>query len=84
MVELIAVDAWTVQGTAQLYHVLQTKLKQQLQAFEQYTGETCLHIPAGLMPAEVNQSFCALLHVLCLPSCLHQDCLVAGDIAADE
>ncbi|DBA89736.1 hypothetical protein WJX79_000816 [Trebouxia sp. C0005] len=43
-----------LQGTAQLYHVLQTKLKQQLQAFEQYTGETCLHIPAGLMPAEVT------------------------------
>jgi hypothetical protein len=56
MVQLMASGAWTVQGTAQLYQILQTKLKQQLQAFEQYAGETCLHIPAGLMQAEVNQS----------------------------
>ncbi|DBA94361.1 hypothetical protein WJX77_003460 [Trebouxia sp. C0004] len=43
-----------LQGTAQLHQILQTKLKQQLQAFEQYAGETCLHIPAGLMSAEVT------------------------------
>ncbi len=59
-----------VQGTAQLYQILQTKLKQQLQAFEQYAGETCLHIPAGLMPSEVTQGFFALLHDQ-VPSCQH-------------
>lgn len=43
-----------LQGTVQLHQTLQTKLKQQLQAFEQYAAETCLHIPAGLMPSEVT------------------------------
>ncbi len=57
-----------VQGTAQLYQSLQTKLKQQLQAFEQYAAETCLHIPAGLMPSEVNQGF-----LLCYMSCVQSN-----------
>ena len=72
-----------VQGTVQLYQTLQTKLKQQLQAFEQYAAETCLHIPAGLMPSEVHQSFLALLHVLSLIKCQGVS-LVAGDIASDR
>ncbi|KAL3159146.1 hypothetical protein ABBQ32_011139 [Trebouxia sp. C0010 RCD-2024] len=33
--------------------VLQARLTQQLQTFEHYATETCLHIPAGLMPAQV-------------------------------
>ena len=42
------------QGTAQLHQALHSKLSQHLQTFEQYAKETCLHIPAGLMAAEVR------------------------------
>ena len=47
-----------VQGTAQLHQSLLAKLELQLQNFEQYAWETCLHIPAGLMPAEVGIASC--------------------------
>ena len=42
-----------MQGTADLYKILQARMTEQLQTFEQYATETCLHIPAGLMPAQV-------------------------------
>ena len=43
-----------IQGTADLYKILQARTIEQLQTFEQYATETCLHIPAGLMSAQVN------------------------------
>ena len=43
-----------MQGTADLYKILQARMTEQLQTFEQYATETCLHIPAGLMPTQVN------------------------------
>lgn len=43
-----------IQGTADLYKILQARMTEQLQTFEKYATESCLHIPAGLMPAQVN------------------------------
>lgn len=43
-----------IQGTADLYKILQARTIEQLQTFEQYATETCLHIPAGLMSAQVK------------------------------
>ena len=44
-----AEEATLKHGTAKLYTALHEELDQQLQKFEQYALETCLHVPAGLM-----------------------------------
>ena len=43
-----------LQGTADLYKILQARMTEQLQTFEQYATGICLHVPTGLMPAQVN------------------------------
>lgn len=41
-------------GTSQLYLALRGEVDAQLQKFEAYALETCLHVPAGLLVATVS------------------------------
>jgi hypothetical protein len=41
-------------GSSQLYLALKQEVDAQLQKFEQYALETCLHVPAGLLAQPVG------------------------------
>lgn len=47
-------QAAALHGTGQLYLALKGELDAQLQKFEAYALETCLHVPAGLLAAPVR------------------------------
>ena len=43
----------SLQGTGQIYQSLQIRLNLHLHNFRQYATETCLHVPIGLIAAQV-------------------------------
>lgn len=44
-----------LQGTAQLYEMQKVQISTQMEKFERYALEVCLHVPAGLIVEEVSR-----------------------------